>query len=329
MPLTPAKFWKTESGKVRCFLCPHNCLISDGKNGVCIARTNSNGALYSRIYGEVTSYSMDPIEKKPLYHFYPGSSIYSVGTWGCNFKCLFCQNWEISQQEFPAAHFEPGETVKNALAQRSVGVGYTYNEPFIWYEYIYDTAVIARKHGLKNVIVTNGYVSEEPLDEILPLIDAMNIDLKSFSDDFYRKTCKGGLAPVLKTVEKAFKAGVHVELTTLVIPTLNDGDDIQKAVDWVAALSPDIPLHFSRYFPQYKMDLPPTATETLLHAYEIGKKKLKYVYVGNVPSKFSGSDTVCPGCGAGLIKRSGYDTEMTGMSGNSCAKCGRVIYGRY
>jgi pyruvate formate lyase activating enzyme len=329
MALTPAKFWRTEGEKIRCYLCPHNCMIGEGKIGMCLVRTNRQGSLFTKNYGQVTSYGMDPVEKKPLYHFYPGSKIFSMGTWGCNLKCLFCQNWEISQQEAPADHFEPKEAVDMAVNEGSSMIAYTYNEPFIWYEFVYDTAVEAGGRGLKNVLVTNGFVSEEPLKEILPHIDAMNIDLKSFNDDFYKKTCSGRLDPVLRTIETVYRAGVHVELTTLVIPTLNDGEDISRVIDWVASISPDIPLHFSRYFPQYKMKLPPTGVDTLLNAYRLAQKKLKYVYVGNVPLEVSGADTICPKCKSSIIERSGYFTQVKGLKGNKCAECGEVIYGKF
>jgi pyruvate formate lyase activating enzyme len=329
--LIEAKFYKKEAvNKVRCVLCPHRCFLPNNRTGICLARKNIDGVLYTMNYGEVTSYAMDPIEKKPLYHFYPGSEIFSIGTWGCNFKCTFCQNWTISQQKVSAEHFDKEGIVEMAKAENSIGIAYTYNEPTIWYEFVYDTAKLAKENGLKNVLVTNGFISEEPLKEILPLIDAMNIDLKAGSESFYRELCAGQLPPVMRTIKIAFEAGCHIELTTLIIPTLNDRkEELEEIVNWVASISEDIPLHFSRYFPQYKMDLDPTPIETLLNAYEIGKKKLKNVYLGNVASEVGGANTYCPKCKKELIHREFYDIKVTGLNKNTCKYCGEKIYGQF
>ncbi|MCE5299481.1 MAG: AmmeMemoRadiSam system radical SAM enzyme [Spirochaetia bacterium] len=330
MPLREAKFWKKEPvNRARCVLCPHRCMITNNKSGICMARTNKDGVLYTKVYGELSSYAMDPIEKKPLYHFYPGTEIFSIGTWGCNLKCTFCQNWQISQQEVPTEHFEPADIVEVALSHNSVGVAYTYNEPFIWHEFVYDTAGEVRGKGLKNVLVTNGYVSEEPLKEMLPYIDAMNVDIKAGNDNFYREVCSGRLAPVMRTVKTAVEAGVHVELTNLVIPTLNDRDDIDRIVEWVAGISPDIPLHFSRYYPQYKMNIDPTEISMLAGAQEKARQKLKYVYTGNVPSESGGSDTECPKCKKQLIHREFYKVDVTGIKDGKCRHCGEPIAGRF
>jgi pyruvate formate lyase activating enzyme len=330
VPDKEARYYKREPVmKVRCVLCPHRCLLGNHKVGICKVRYNNDGVLYTRIYGELTSYAMDPMEKKPLYHFYPGTQIFSIGTWGCNFKCTFCQNWQISQQQVATEHFETEDIIEIAFQNKSTGVAYTYNEPFIWYEFVQDTAKLVREKGMKNVLVTNGFVSEEPLKEMLPLIDAMNVDLKASNENFYREVCGGQLAPVMRTIKMAHEAGVHVELTTLVIPTLNDKDDIEQMIDWVAEVSPDIPLHFSRYFPQYKMNIEPTEIETLLRAYELAKKKLKYVYIGNVPAETGGSDTYCPACGRTVIKREWLKVDMAGMENGNCKHCGAAIYGRF
>ncbi|MHB0887082.1 MAG: AmmeMemoRadiSam system radical SAM enzyme [Bacillota bacterium] len=329
-----AMFWhKSEGragadGRVDCVLCPVFCHIAPGKLGACRARKNVDGTLFSLNYGLVASYGMDPIEKKPLYHFYPGSYIFSVGTFGCNLHCAFCQNWEISQQEAPTARLTPAEAVAAAerAAKRedyvSVGLAYTYSEPFIWYEYVYDTARAAREKGLKNVLVTNGYVNPEPLEEILPFIDAMNVDVKGFTEGFYKKVCLGKRDPVLHTVERARAAGVHVEVTNLIIPTLNDDpDQIEALVDWLAGVDPRIALHFSRYFPNYKLDLPPTPATTLRQAREIARRKLKHAYIGNIGG-VEGSDTFCEGCGETIAERDGMALIGHHVEGGKCVSCG-------
>jgi pyruvate formate lyase activating enzyme len=325
-----AGFYEEEPGsKVRCVLCPHQCLIADHRSGICRVRANEGGVLYSKIYGEVTSSSMDPVEKKPLFHFYPGREIFSIGSWGCTFRCSFCQNWQISQQQIASDHFEKEEIVNTAMENGSLGVAYTYNEPTVWYEFVCDTAKLAREKGLKNVMVTNGYIMEEPLKEILPFIDAMNIDLKAFDDKFYREICGGHLEPVLSAIRQAAASGTHVELTTLVIPGLNDGEDIAKIADWVSGVSPDIPLHLSRYFPNYKMDLDPTGLETMKTAYGIAREKLKYVYLGNLPADAGGTDTFCPACGKPVIKRGRMRVDMAGMKDGKCLNCGTEIRGKF
>lgn len=281
-----AKYYKKlDNELVWCHLCPQNCKIKPGRKGICRARQNQEGVLYTLNYGKLTSWGIDPIEKKPLYRFYPGSLIFSVGTFGCNFRCGFCQNWEIAHGDPPTREVTAEELVEIALdAKRSgsIGIAYTYSEPMIWYEFVYDTAKRAQQEGLKNVLVTNGFVQKEPFMELLPFIDAMNIDVKAFTDEFYRKTCGGQLDPVLRTVELAHKS-CHVEITTLVVPGMNDSEEeISSLVDWIASLDPSIPLHLSRYFPRYKFDLPPTPVATLKRAKEIALEKLKYVYLGNV-----------------------------------------------
>jgi pyruvate formate lyase activating enzyme len=275
---------KLNSNKVQCRLCPYNCVIQESKRGSCGVRVNRAGILYSEIYGKATAISLDPIEKKPLYRYHPGEYILSLGTKGCNFHCDFCQNWHISQElDPPAKDMTPEEAVAKTKELGSFGIAYTYNEPFIWYEFVLDTARLAQNNGLKNVLVTNGYVNMGPLEEMLPLIDAMNIDIKSFNDDFYKKICKGRLEPVLQVIKRSARS-CHVELTNLIIPTLNDSEEeIKKMVDWICDnTGPETPLHFSRYFPCYKMDLPPTPVETLKMAERIAKRRLKHVYLGNM-----------------------------------------------
>jgi pyruvate formate lyase activating enzyme len=283
-----AKYYeKKENQTVQCGLCPHNCVIAPGKTGICRIRQNKDGKLYSLTYDQSTSINFDPIEKKPLYHYYPGSTILSVGTLGCNFRCEFCQNWEISQAEFgdiPTRRLTSEMALKLAGENNSIGIAFTYNEPLINYEWVLDTAKLFSANKLKNVIVSNGYINPGPLAGLLPFIDAANIDVKSFSEGFYKKFCGvPAFTPVLKTVETMVRANKHVEITTLLIPGENDSaPEIEKLVDWLAGISDRIPLHFSRYFPQYKMDIPPTDMKTLLRAYELARKKLKYVYLGNV-----------------------------------------------
>lgn len=279
-------FNKIENNKVHCLLCPHGCVIKPDGLGACRVRKNIDGTLYSINYGEVTSINLDPIEKKPLSMFYPGSMILSAGTFGCNLKCSFCQNWTIAHDDARSVHISPQQLADRAseLADRgNIGIAYTYNEPSIWYEFVYDTCKLVRDRGLKNVIVTNGFINKEPLNELLPFIDAMNIDVKAFTASFYMEICKATLENVMETVEIAAKK-CHVELTTLVIPDLNDSiDEIEKLSKWIASISPDIPLHLSRYFPNYKMThIPPTPKETLIIAREKALEHLNHVYLGNV-----------------------------------------------
>ena len=324
--LKEALFWeKREDGKIHCLLCPVSCIIAEGKIGVCMGRKNQNGILYATNYGRVVSIAIDPIEKKPLYHFYPGTEILSTGPNGCNLKCGHCQNWYISQVESPTEYVPPEKLIELALKYNSIGIAYTYTEPFIWYEYIKDTARLAQQKNLKNVLVTNGYINEPPLLELLPLIDAMNIDVKSMENDFYRNICKGKVEPVLKATELSVKKGVHVEITNLLMPTLNDSDEqIKKLVDWLAGIDDKIPLHFSRYFPCYKIDLPSTPVATLERAFKIAREKLKYVYVGNAYIEKT-TDTLCPQCLNVLIKRDGYFTRIVGIKDKKCSSCGRGV----
>jgi pyruvate formate lyase activating enzyme len=320
---------KGDGGRTFCRLCPRLCSIRDGRTGFCRVRENRQGVLYTLNYGRVSSCALDPIEKKPLYHFYPGSFILSLGSVGCNLRCGFCQNWQIAHADPRTVYLSPAEAVAAAREQvdrgyPNVGLAFTYNEPFIWYEYVYDTARLARREELKNVLVTNGYVSEEPLRQILPYIDAMNIDVKGFTDEYYRGTCAGRLEPVVRTVEIA-RRHCHVELTTLLVPGLNDSEEeIRRLVDWVAGLDPDIPLHFSRYFPNFEFDLPPTPLETLQRAREIAREKLRHVYIGNAP-ELGGSDTLCPSCGEILIRRTGYRVQVRGLEDGRCRRCGAEV----
>jgi len=318
-----ALYWeKIGDSRIQCHLCPHECKISDGATGICRVRRNKAGTLYSEIYARITSAAMDPIEKKPLYHFYPGSQILSLGTKGCNFKCSYCQNYEISQGDPHLEDLPPGEAVTLALKNKSIGIAYTYNEPLIWFEYVLDTSKLAREKGLKNVLVTNGYISREPFAELLGYIDALNIDIKSIREDFYRKLCKGTLAPALETAKLASKRA-HVEITNLIIPGYNDSaDELEKLACWIADnLGEDTPVHLSAYFPRYQLRAQATPLELLYRGADIFERHLRFVYLGNVLSE-RGSDTRCPGCGALLIKRSGYRVQRPGLDGARCAGCG-------
>jgi pyruvate formate lyase activating enzyme len=316
---------KLEGGKVHCLLCPQDCRIAEGKRGVCGVRRNSDGVLYSEIYNRAMARGMDPIEKKPLYHFHPGAMIYSLGTRGCNQSCDFCQNWHMLQPDALTAEITARQAVDEALAQGSVGIAYTYNEPTIWYEFVLECSQIAREAGMVNVLVTNGSINAEPFAQLAPSVDAMNIDVKSMDPEFYRKICSSKLEPVLATCRAAKAAGIHVEITNLVIPTLNDTDELfGKLVDFVAELGPEIPLHFSAYFPSHKMTIEPTPLSSLLRAREIALQKLYYVYLGNVVVK-DGSNTHCPQCDNLLIARRGYGTSIKGIKDGNCGQCGRKV----
>ena len=279
---------KLEDKKVQCLACAHKCLISDDKTGICGVRKNSNGKLYLLVYGKVAAKHVDPIEKKPLYHFLPGTYAYSIGTVGCNFRCLWCQNFDISQaskqEKIFGQSITPEKIVEEALKTGCKSIAYTYNEPAIFMEFVCDVAKLAKKKGLKNVLVTNGYFSKESFDYISDLIDAMNIDFKSFSDENYKEYCGGKLKPVLDTIKRAHEKKIHLELTTLIVPGVNDSErELEKIAKFIAGIDKNIPWHISRFFPMYKMlDKPVTSISTLEKAYKIGKKYLKNVYMGNV-----------------------------------------------
>jgi pyruvate formate lyase activating enzyme len=277
---------KINDEKVQCTLCPHYCTIAVGGTGICKVRKNIDGKLYSLNYGKLASISLDPIEKKPLYRFHPGKSILSIGTFGCNLKCSFCQNWGISQKHPDTYSVKPDEIVEkaNKLIQRgNIGIAYTYNEPTVWYEFVYNTAKLNKKKGMLNVLVTNGFINREPLMELLPYIDAMNIDVKAYTEEFYNEICKASLKNIIETVEIAARE-CHVEITTLIIPGLNDSiEEIGELSRWLSSISPEIPLHLSRFFPNYKMqDRPRTTKESLIDARKKALEYLKYVYLGNI-----------------------------------------------
>ena len=272
-------------GSVSCGLCPHHCRIIPGHSGLCRCRYNDSGMLTALNYGQCTSISLDPIEKKPLLRFHPGSFILSMGSWGCNLACSFCQNWQISQGQPPFQTVTPQQAVALALGEQkngNIGLAYTYNEPTIWYEFISAAAPLIHTAGLVNVMVTNGYIEEEPLRKLLPFIDAWNIDLKAFQDNYYSRLCRGTLEPVKRTIRLA-AATAHVEVTTLIVPGENDSiDDMDKEAAWLAAISPEIPLHITRYFPRYHMATPATPINILQALADKARQHLHYVYIGNV-----------------------------------------------
>jgi pyruvate formate lyase activating enzyme len=331
MPERKALYYRREGDDVHCLLCPMGCRIKDGQVGGCGVRQAKSGELVTLNYARCASMAMDPIEKKPLYHFYPGWEILSIGTFGCNLHCTFCQNWTLARGGHTSGweEVDPGmllDILKSRPPQEQLGVAYTYNEPGIWYEFVFEAAELLAGEGFKNILVTNGYINPEPLKKLLPFIDAMNIDVKAFSDSFYHRYCRGkGLKEVLRTVEQALKE-CHVELTYLVIDTLNDSPaEIGEFVGWVASLDENIPVHFSRYFPNYHLDIPPTSLATMQKVWEIATEKLSYVYLGNVrDSEYS--TTYCPSCRQPLITRDGYRIHNVGLSGKSCAKCGYTIH---
>jgi pyruvate formate lyase activating enzyme len=328
-----AMFWETlKNNKVQCRLCPHNCKISEGKRGTCKVRVNEEGTLYSLVYGLTSPGAVDPIEKKPLYNFHPGSMVYSFGTIGCNFRCKHCQNYYTSQaepDETGVSQIPPKNAVRLALANKCKGVAWTYNEPTIWYEYTYDGSMAAKKLDLYTVYVTNGYINPEPLLKISPFLDAMNVDVKAFDDMFYKKICGGKLAPVKATCELARKLGIHLEITNLLIPGYNDDpDEIRSLCNWIVTkLGDRTPLHFSRFHPDYKLkDAPPTPEETLVKAHGIAVDEgLKFVYLGNILHPELGN-TYCPKCKKPVIERGGFFSKTKiKLKKGKCTKCGELV----
>ena len=307
-----------------CRLCPQLCVIKPGRHGICGLRANEGGVLRPTAYGQVVSVAVDPIEKKPLYHFHPGTQVLSLGPNGCNLRCRGCQNFEISQEKAPTHYLSPEALVDLAAANNTPGISYTYTEPLVWFEYLRDACAAARARGFFNVAVTNGYLEEAPARELASTLDAANVDVKSMSESFYRDYCRGALAPVLRTCE-IFKQHLHIEITNLLVTGLNDAeDDVRALVAWVKTnLGPETPVHFSRYFPRYRMDAPATPVHHILRAKEIADRDLYYVYVGNVAG-VGGTDTACPECANTLILREGYRVRITGIRDGKCATCGRA-----
>jgi pyruvate formate lyase activating enzyme len=326
-------YTKLEKEKIRCDLCNHRCVINEDETGKCFVRKNINGKLYSLVYGKLIAENVDPIEKKPLFHFLPGTYSYSIATVGCNFKCFFCQNYQISQMPSDENYIDgkltsPEAIVQNALKYNCKSISYTYTEPTVYFELAYDTSVLAKKNNLKNVFVTNGFMTKEALDMIAPYLDAANVDLKSFSDEFYKKYIGGRLTPVLENIKYMKKLSIWVEVTTLLIPGLNDSvDELTQIAKFLKEINKNIPWHISAYYPQYKSNIPPTSFDSIKKAVEIGKSiGLSYVYGGNVA--FSDlEDTVCPNCQNILIKRKGFSILKNNVNNGSCNSCGYKIDG--
>jgi pyruvate formate lyase activating enzyme len=317
-----ARYWEpADGGRAHCLLCPNDCRIAEGKAGICGVRENHGGRLELPRYGAISSIAADPIEKKPLYHFHPGSRILSVGFVGCSFHCGFCQNWHISQSIDVETRFvSPIDLLDTARREKSFAIAYTYSEPLVHFEYVLDTAKLARTAGLKNVLVTNGYLNPAPAAELLPFVDAANVDLKAWDADFYRHETGGNLEEVKRFIREA--AGkIHLEVTTLIIPTKNDDPaQIEGIAGFIAGLDPDIPLHLSAYHPQHEYTLPPTPASTVRRLAEVARKHLKYVYTGNLGAETA--DTACAACGNVLVRRTGWRVEVAGVRGGRCAKCG-------
>ena len=317
-------FQRRDDGKVVCSLCPHRCLIAEGGHGICKVRSNLEGALRLPFYGRLSALAVDPIEKKPLYHFHPGSRILSVGFVGCSFRCKFCQNWHISQStDVETWPVTPADLVRRAGEAGSSAIAYTYSEPLIHAEYLLDAAKAARAAGLKNVLVSNGYINPEPAEEVLSLMDAANIDLKSFDAEFYRSETGGRLEEVKRFLGLA--AGrIHLEVTTLIIPTKNDDPAmLEDLARFIASLGRDIPLHLSCYYPQYRYTIPPTPPALVSKLAQVAERHLRFVYLGNIGNEES--NTLCPTCRSVLVRRIGYSVRIEGLRGNSCRKCGTRV----
>lgn len=332
--LKEALYWSSMGeGQVQCGLCPRRCILADGQRGFCRTRKNIGGRLWSLTYGHPVAIHIDPIEKKPLFHVYPGSRSFSIATAGCNLRCKFCQNWEISQAdpaEINTEFIPPENIVRMARESGSRTIAFTYTEPTIFYEYMLAIAKLANAEGMDCVMHSSGFINEEPLRELAKYLKAANIDLKGFSDKYYSSFCEGNLTSVLNTLKVLKEEGVWIEVTNLIIPTANDSpEEITKLCQWIKEnLGVDTPLHFSRFFPMYKiLDLSPTPIETLVRAREIAMKQgLHYVYIGNIPQQM-GEDTICPSCAKLLIKRIGYTILENNIVKGKCKFCGFKIAG--
>jgi pyruvate formate lyase activating enzyme len=331
----PARWWRREDdGRITCLLCPRFCLLAEGQAGFCFIRRHESGALMSLGYGRPTGFAVDPIEKKPLHHFLPGTSILSFGTAGCNLGCRFCQNWDMTKtrpEDLPTLCATPERVVELARRERCPSIAYTYNDPVIFAEYVIDTAREARAAGIRNVLVTAGYVTPEARGELFQFVDAANVDLKGFTEDFYHHQASGHLEPVLDTLRWLKReTAVWVEITTLLIPGLNDSEEeIRRQSDWIVEnLGPAVPLHFTAFHPSFRMmDRPATPLETLIRARKTAMGAgVQFVYLGNV-LETEGQTTWCPGCGVALIERGWQDVRRNRLDGDRCASCGTVIPG--
>ncbi len=318
---------------VKCLLCAHNCVISDGQRGRCRTRMNVNGELRSLVYGRPISIHVDPIEKKPLYHFLPGAEAYSLATAGCPFQCKFCQNWEISQarpEDYPVPYTAPAKIISSASASKARVIAFTYNEPTVFTEYLTDIARAGKEQGLRSILISCGFMNEAPLAEMCKVLDAIKIDLKGYSEDFYRSACSAELRPVLRSIKQIAKRRTHLEIVNLVVPTLNDSDKMfRDLINWVLGeVGPDVPVHFSRFHPDYQMlNLPPTPIATLERARDMALSSgIHYPYVGNVPSH-PGNHTYCPNCKKVVIQRQGFFITEMNLKAGRCKFCKRKIAG--
>jgi pyruvate formate lyase activating enzyme len=335
--MKPAMLFESgEEKKVTCGLCNHRCLVPDRKLGICNVRQNKDGQLYTLAYGRVIAAHVDPIEKKPLYHFLPGSFAFSIGTAGCNFACGFCQNWQISQAvrkgdtQLPGKPMAPEQIVSSAVENNCRAIAYTYTEPTIFFEYAYDTARLAKDNGLKNIFVSNGYMTRQAIDTIKPFLDAINVDLKSMNMSFYKEVCKGRLQPVLDNIRYIRKAGIWLEITTLIVPDANDSEkELRDTAAFIADVDPAIPWHISRFHPDYQYtDAAATPLSVMTRAHAIGKEQgLHYVYMGNILD--ADNDTCCPQCGKRVIERYITRVKTRLLEKNKCSDCGMPLAGVY
>lgn len=328
-------YTRLSDNKVRCLLCPRTCLVNDGKRGYCRVRENRGGVYHTLVYGRLCALNNDPIEKKPLFHFLPGTTALSVATVGCNIHCKFCQNWNISQakpENVDFQYYAPESLVQLAKQLGTPTIAYTYTEPTVFNEYIYDTANAARKAGIRNVVISNGFINEQPLRDLCQVVDAIKIDFKAFSEEFYQALTDGRLQPVLDSMVRVKQSGIWLEIVNLVIPTQNDGPEMIRAMcQWIRTnLGTEVPLHFTRFHPQYRMqNLPTTPVKTLETAHQIAREAgLRYVYIGNVPGHRL-EHTYCPQCQRLLIERSGYLITVNNLSDGKCRFCGLPIPGRW
>ena len=333
--LTEAKYYrKLKDKEVQCVLCPHQCIVAQGERGICGVRENQEGSYFTLTFGHPCALHVDPVEKKPLFHVLPGSRVYSIATVGCNLNCLFCQNWQISQARQEEADYEtvaPDEVIERSKALNCDLIAYTYSEPTVFFEYMLAIAKKAHEKGLINTCHSNGFIKPEPLSELSSFMDAANIDLKGFTEEYYSTVCGGALKPVLTSLKKIKKGGIHLELTNLIVPSKNDNiSKIRSMSQWIAnELGPDVPLHFSRFYPRYKLrNLPPTPIKTLERAREVAMEEgLQFVYIGNVPPGHKAENTYCPNCKGLLIERRGYVIKKMALKGGECPDCKCAIPG--
>ncbi len=333
-PKTEARYWQSlPDRKIKCTLCPWQCVVSEGRRGCCEVRQNQDGVYYSLVYGQIATHHIDPIEKKPLYHFLPASQAFSIATAGCNVDCKFCQNWELAQrrpEDLPGVSFSPKELVRYAKQSGSTSIAYTYNEPTIFTEYMIDVAEQSKDEGIRNVVISNGFINSEPLKDLCRVIDAYKVDLKAFTESYYRDIVGGQLRPVLETLLTLREENVWTEIVYLLVPSMNDSDDELTALSkWIYnELGPDVPIHFSRFYPKYKMrNLPPTPVKTIEKARNIALDAgLDYVYMGNVPGH-EGENTLCPNCHKVIVQRVGYRIYKNQIDQGQCRHCQTKIAG--